>query len=134
MRRLRGVLRQQTAFWLASMMLIYVPDIPLGGTALIPTINYPEVAILGVGRISEELALVQGQVLARSVMTLSLTIDHRIVDGTPRRRRPVSGYRLELAGTSAAAVLFFERRQIAAWVATAAGRTLLALLILGTAG
>ena len=48
-----------------------------------PIINPPEVAILGVGRITEELALVNGQVAARSKMTLSLTIDHRIVDGAP---------------------------------------------------
>ena len=48
-----------------------------------PIINPPEVAILGVGRITEELALVNGQVAARSKMVLSLTIDHRIVDGAP---------------------------------------------------
>jgi pyruvate dehydrogenase E2 component (dihydrolipoamide acetyltransferase) len=48
-----------------------------------PILNPPEAAILGVGRIGEELALRQGQVLSRSVMTLSLTIDHRIVDGAP---------------------------------------------------
>jgi pyruvate dehydrogenase E2 component (dihydrolipoamide acetyltransferase) len=48
-----------------------------------PIINPPEAAILGVGRIGEELALERGQVIARSVMALSLTIDHRIVDGAP---------------------------------------------------
>jgi pyruvate dehydrogenase E2 component (dihydrolipoamide acetyltransferase) len=48
-----------------------------------PIINPPEVAILGVGRIFEELALVDGQISARSKMILSLTIDHRIVDGAP---------------------------------------------------
>ncbi len=48
-----------------------------------PVINPPEVAILGVGRITEELALVNGQIAARSKMVLSLTIDHRIVDGAP---------------------------------------------------
>jgi len=48
-----------------------------------PIINPPEVAILGVGRIIEEPALVNGQVTARSKMVLSLTIDHRIVDGAP---------------------------------------------------
>jgi pyruvate/2-oxoglutarate dehydrogenase complex dihydrolipoamide acyltransferase (E2) component len=41
------------------------------------------VAILGVGRISQELALVSGQVVARDKMSLSLTVDHRIVDGAP---------------------------------------------------
>ena len=48
-----------------------------------PIINPPEVAILGVGRITEELALVNSQAVARSRMVLSLTIDHRIVDGAP---------------------------------------------------
>ena len=48
-----------------------------------PIINPPEAAILGVGRITDQLALVDGQVMARSKMTLSLTIDHRIVNGAP---------------------------------------------------
>jgi pyruvate dehydrogenase E2 component (dihydrolipoamide acetyltransferase) len=48
-----------------------------------PILNPPEVAILGVGRISEHLAMVNGNVMPRSRMTLSLTIDHRIVDGAP---------------------------------------------------
>jgi pyruvate dehydrogenase E2 component (dihydrolipoamide acetyltransferase) len=54
-----------------------------GIDAFTPIINPPEVAILGVGRIVQELALVDGQVVARDRMTLSLTIDHRIVDGAP---------------------------------------------------
>ena len=48
-----------------------------------PIINPPEVAILGVGRIAEELALINGQVASRSKVALSLTLDHRIVDGAP---------------------------------------------------
>jgi len=54
-----------------------------GVDAFTPIINPPEVAILGVGRITDELALVNGQAAARSGMVLSLTIDHRIVDGAP---------------------------------------------------
>jgi pyruvate dehydrogenase E2 component (dihydrolipoamide acetyltransferase) len=54
-----------------------------GVDAFTPIINPPEAAILGVGRITDHLALVDGQVVARSKMTLSLTIDHRIVDGAP---------------------------------------------------
>jgi pyruvate dehydrogenase E2 component (dihydrolipoamide acetyltransferase) len=54
-----------------------------GIDAFTPIINPPEVAILGVGRIVEELALMNGQVAVRSRMVLSLTIDHRIVDGAP---------------------------------------------------
>lgn len=54
-----------------------------GVDAFTPIINPPEVAILGVGRIFEELALLNGQAVARFKMVLSLTIDHRIVDGAP---------------------------------------------------
>jgi pyruvate dehydrogenase E2 component (dihydrolipoamide acetyltransferase) len=54
-----------------------------GVDAFTPIINPPEVAILGVGRMFEELALLDSQVVGRSRMVLSLTIDHRIVDGAP---------------------------------------------------
>jgi pyruvate dehydrogenase E2 component (dihydrolipoamide acetyltransferase) len=54
-----------------------------GVDAFTPILNLPEVAILGVGRITEELALVNDQVASRLKMVLSLTIDHRIVDGAP---------------------------------------------------
>jgi pyruvate dehydrogenase E2 component (dihydrolipoamide acetyltransferase) len=54
-----------------------------GVDAFTPIINPPEVAILGVGRITEELALIEGQFAVRSKMVLSLTIDHRVVDGAP---------------------------------------------------
>jgi pyruvate dehydrogenase E2 component (dihydrolipoamide acetyltransferase) len=48
-----------------------------------PIINPPEVAILGVGRIVDKPAIHDGQIVRRSIMMLSLTIDHRIVDGAP---------------------------------------------------
>ncbi len=54
-----------------------------GVDAFTPIINPPEVAILGVGRIVEEVAWVNGQAQPRAMMTLSLTIDHRVVDGAP---------------------------------------------------
>jgi pyruvate dehydrogenase E2 component (dihydrolipoamide acetyltransferase) len=54
-----------------------------GVDSFTPIINPPEVAILGVGRITEDLVLADGQVAARSKMALSLTIDHRVVDGVP---------------------------------------------------
>jgi pyruvate dehydrogenase E2 component (dihydrolipoamide acetyltransferase) len=54
-----------------------------GVDAFTPIINPPEVAILGVGRITDELALVGGQVVSRARMVLSLTVDHRVVDGAP---------------------------------------------------
>ena len=51
--------------------------------AFTPIINPPQVAILGVGRILEKPALHQGAITARSLLTLSLTFDHRVVDGAP---------------------------------------------------
>ena len=48
-----------------------------------PIINPPEVAILGVGRIVEKPSFQQGQIVPRAMMHLSLTFDHRIVDGAP---------------------------------------------------
>ncbi|MFQ5340475.1 MAG: dihydrolipoamide acetyltransferase family protein [Anaerolineae bacterium] len=48
-----------------------------------PIINPPEVAILGVGRIVEKPAAYRGAVALRQMMVLSLTFDHRIVDGAP---------------------------------------------------
>jgi pyruvate/2-oxoglutarate dehydrogenase complex dihydrolipoamide acyltransferase (E2) component len=51
--------------------------------AFTPIVNPPEVAILGVGQINEHFVLADGQVSVRSRMALSLTIDHRVVDGAP---------------------------------------------------
>ena len=44
-------------------------------------IRHPEVAILGVGRIEERAVVRDGQVVARPIMPLALTFDHRVVDG-----------------------------------------------------
>ena len=54
-----------------------------GIDAFTPVINPPEVAILGVGRISEKLVIYHGDVARRWMMVLSLTFDHRLVDGAP---------------------------------------------------
>ena len=48
-----------------------------------PIINPPECAILGVGRIVKKPAIYNDEITIRSMMTLSLTFDHRIVDGAP---------------------------------------------------
>ena len=48
-----------------------------------PIINPPEAAILGVGRIVEKPVAVDGKVMVKPVMMLSLSYDHRIVDGAP---------------------------------------------------
>jgi pyruvate dehydrogenase E2 component (dihydrolipoyllysine-residue acetyltransferase) len=55
----------------------------LGVDGFTPIINPPEAAILGVGRILEKPGVRNGKIEIRSFMTLSLTIDHRIVDGAP---------------------------------------------------
>lgn len=48
-----------------------------------PVINYPEAAILGVGKIADAAVVVDGAVAVRPMMTLSLTYDHRIINGAP---------------------------------------------------
>jgi pyruvate dehydrogenase E2 component (dihydrolipoamide acetyltransferase) len=48
-----------------------------------PIVNPPEVAILGVGRIVEKIVVYQGKIAQRAMMTLSLSFDHRLVDGAP---------------------------------------------------
>jgi pyruvate dehydrogenase E2 component (dihydrolipoamide acetyltransferase) len=54
-----------------------------GAEIFTPIINPPETAILGVGRIVEKPAVKDGQIVVRSMMLLSLSFDHRIVDGAP---------------------------------------------------
>jgi pyruvate dehydrogenase E2 component (dihydrolipoamide acetyltransferase) len=58
----------------------------IGGTAFTPIINAPEVAILGVTRSAERLALVDGRPCARRVLPLSLSYDHRVVNGADAAR------------------------------------------------
>jgi pyruvate dehydrogenase E2 component (dihydrolipoamide acetyltransferase) len=58
----------------------------LGVDAFTPIINLPQCAVLGVGRIVREPAVVEGRVVPRDVLTLSLTFDHRVVDGAPAAR------------------------------------------------
>lgn len=48
-----------------------------------PIINQPESAILGIGRIVEKPAVFDGEITKRKMMFLSLTFDHRIIDGAP---------------------------------------------------
>ena len=52
-----------------------------GGAFATPIINYPDVAILGTGRISEKPWVHEGQIVIRKVLPLSLTFDHRVTDG-----------------------------------------------------
>ena len=48
-----------------------------------PVLNPPETGILGVGRVIEKPAVFNGEITIRHMMTLSLTFDHRVVDGAP---------------------------------------------------
>ncbi|MCC6178980.1 MAG: 2-oxo acid dehydrogenase subunit E2 [Chloroflexi bacterium] len=54
-----------------------------GVEAFTPIVNPPESAILGIGRIARRPAVVDGQIVARDLMYLSLSFDHRVVDGAP---------------------------------------------------
>ncbi|HUJ58076.1 MAG TPA: dihydrolipoamide acetyltransferase family protein [Kofleriaceae bacterium] len=53
----------------------------LGGLHATPIINFPEVAILGVHKIEERPAVRGGQIVARHLMNLSISVDHRLADG-----------------------------------------------------
>jgi pyruvate dehydrogenase E2 component (dihydrolipoamide acetyltransferase) len=57
-----------------------------GGTFATPIINYPEVAILGTGKISEKPWVKEGRVVIRRILPLSLTFDHRVTDGVDASR------------------------------------------------
>ena len=59
---------------------------PLGGTALFPAINYPEVAILGMGRAQDKPVARDGQVVIRKMLPVTLAFDHRIADGADAAR------------------------------------------------
>jgi len=55
----------------------------LGMDGFTPVLNPPETGILGVGRVIEKPAVFEGEITIRHMMTLSLTFDHRVVDGAP---------------------------------------------------
>jgi len=57
-----------------------------GIDAFTPILNLPQAGILGVGRIVEEPVVRGAQVIAGHTLTLSLTFDHRVVDGAPAAR------------------------------------------------
>jgi pyruvate dehydrogenase E2 component (dihydrolipoamide acetyltransferase) len=53
----------------------------LGGVLATPIINFPEAAIMGVHKIAEKPAVFEGKIVARHLMNLSISVDHRIADG-----------------------------------------------------
>ncbi len=58
----------------------------IGGTFVIPTINYPEVAILGLGRASERPVVKDGEIVVRKMLPMTIAYDHRLVDGAVAAR------------------------------------------------
>ena len=68
-----------------------------GMTAITPVINPPQAAILGVGAMRETLARVDGEIVDRTLLTLTLSCDHRILYGADAARflAPRSGELLE---------------------------------------
>ncbi|WP_026676024.1 dihydrolipoamide acetyltransferase family protein [Fictibacillus gelatini] len=52
-----------------------------GGQWFTPVINHPEVAILGIGRIAEKPVVKNGEIVVAPVLALSLSFDHRLIDG-----------------------------------------------------
>ncbi|HET6280038.1 MAG TPA: dihydrolipoamide acetyltransferase family protein [Polyangia bacterium] len=53
----------------------------LGGVMATPIINFPEVAILGIHKIMKRPAVVNNKIVIRDLMNLSISVDHRVVDG-----------------------------------------------------
>lgn len=58
----------------------------IGGTAFTPIVNWPEVAILGMSRSSKQLQLSDGQVIERLMLPLSMSYDHRVINGADAAR------------------------------------------------
>ncbi|MCA9042294.1 MAG: 2-oxo acid dehydrogenase subunit E2 [Planctomycetaceae bacterium] len=58
----------------------------IGGTGFTPIVNYPEVAILGMCRSRTELKVQDGEVVERMMMPISLSYDHRVINGADAAR------------------------------------------------
>ena len=58
----------------------------IGGNFFTPIINPPEVAILGVGKTFEKIKKVNGQLIVRKILPISLSYDHRVIDGAEAAR------------------------------------------------
>ena len=58
----------------------------IGGSFFTPIINYPEVAILGVGRSEKKQIFINGKFQIRTMLPISLSYDHRIIDGAEATR------------------------------------------------
>lgn len=77
--RITGDVMRDTTFTITNLGMF-------GIDAFTPIINLPQSAILGVGRIMREAVPIADAIVARDMLTLSLTFDHRVVDGAPAAR------------------------------------------------
>jgi len=77
---------------------------PLGGVFATPIINQPELAIVGLHKIQERPVVVDGEIVVRSMMYLSISFDHRYIDGADAAR-----FMTELAGLVASPDLLMAR-------------------------
>ncbi len=57
-----------------------------GGTGMLPAINYPEVAILGMGGVQEKPVVRDGKIVIRRMLPLTMSFDHRVADGADAAR------------------------------------------------
>ena len=58
----------------------------IGGTGLVPIINYPESAILGMGRVTKKPVVKDGTIVIRKILPVTLCFDHRVADGVQGAR------------------------------------------------
>ena len=58
----------------------------IGGSFFTPIINFPEVAILGVGKSFDRLVKLKDKIVSRKILPISLSYDHRIIDGAEGAR------------------------------------------------
>ena len=58
----------------------------IGGSFFTPIINFPEVAILGIGKSQKKQVYMNGKFVVRTMLPLSLSYDHRIIDGAEAAR------------------------------------------------
>ncbi len=58
----------------------------IGGTGVIPTINYPESAILGLGRVDKKPVVKDQEIVIRTILPMTLSFDHRVADGAQAAR------------------------------------------------
>ena len=71
-------------FFGGSMTITSLGDI--GGSFFTPIINFPEVAILGVGKAQKKQIFIDGKFKTRTMLPISLSYDHRIIDGAEAAR------------------------------------------------